>query len=234
MSRAYAKRRQKGAGGGLFVAMHHSTMDAPAWRALSLAARCLYLELRRVAGIDMSRNGNVFLSVRDAAVRLGCNRELAGKAFDDLQAKGFIRPREIGRLGIEGKGRATQWLLTELGTSANPTPEKAFLKWALGHDFPVTKGPAPRHKKQNPVRSRQTPCPVVPDDGGEPVRSRQTPCPVSPDDGAVFEPEPVRSRQTYRDLPCGGAQPSEASSATGVAIGTGKALQAAVAGRGQR
>jgi hypothetical protein len=198
---AYGKKRRKGGSGGLFFPMHHATMDAPAWCALSLAARSRYLELRKAAGIDASRNGSVFLSVRDAADRLNCTRDYAAKAFHDLQRKGFIRAREIGRLGVEGEGRATQWLLTEIGTAADPKPEKAFLRWQPGHDFEVVKGRPPRHKNKTLSRPAGQSCPVSSDVLAEPVPCGGTPCPVSSDVGADFEPEPVPSRRTYKDIP---------------------------------
>lgn len=208
---SYSKKRRKGAGGGLFFPMHHATMDCAAWQALGLPARCLYLELRKVAGIDASRNGNVFLSVRDAAARLNCTRDYASKAFYDLQAKGFVRALQIGRLGVEGEGRATQWLLTEIGTGANPKPEKSFLQWEPGKDFPVVKGRPPMRKNKTLSRGTGQACPVSSDVRAEPVPCGGTPCPVSSDVEADFDPKPVPCGRTYKHLPSGGAQPSGAS-----------------------
>ena len=141
-----------------FVALIHNTMDTLAWLSLSPAAKAVYPLLKRQAGAH--RNGQFFLSVRDAADYLGVNKDTASKALWELQTRGFLVPTQIGSLGISGEGRATSWRLTELGTAAEPRPSKEYLQWQPGSDFLVQKGKAGGHKKQNPVPSDRTSCPA--------------------------------------------------------------------------
>lgn len=144
-----------------FVMLIYNTMDTPAWRSLSTAAKALYPMLKRQAGAR--RNGQCFLSVRDAADYLGVNKDTASKALWELQARGFLVPTQIGSLGISGEGRATTWRLTELGTVAEPRPSKEYLQWQPGSDFLVHKGKAGGWKKQNPVPPDRTSCPASSD-----------------------------------------------------------------------
>lgn len=134
-----------------FVPMLHRTMDSPAWLALSHYAKALYPALKRRASAGGSKNGNFSMSVREAAEYIGCDKNTASKALDDLQAKGFLVPRKIGSIGANGMGNATIWRMTELGTPDSHSPSAEFLVWTPGNDFPVKKGKRPAPKKQKPV-----------------------------------------------------------------------------------
>lgn len=129
--------------------MIRSTMEAPAWRALSASAQALYPWVKMEwKGPQANNNGKISLPVREAAARLGCNLKTAARAFHDLQAKGFLILREHGRMGTEGKGAPPQYEITELVTpgSDGSAGSKLYLHWQDGHDFPVR-----AHTPSNPT-----------------------------------------------------------------------------------
>lgn len=125
--------------------MLRSTMETPAWRALTPTAQALYVWVKfEWKGPNANNNGRIRLPVRTAAERLGCNMKTAGRAFHDLQAKGFLILTEHGRMGSEGKGEAPTYEITELATigTDSHSGRKLYLSWEEGCDFPV-RGHAP-------------------------------------------------------------------------------------------
>jgi hypothetical protein len=74
--------------GPLFVKCYFATMDSPAWRALPLGARLLYLALKR--RYHRTKQEAVFLSMRDAATELGSHTKYVGRWFRALEHHGFI------------------------------------------------------------------------------------------------------------------------------------------------
>jgi hypothetical protein len=147
-----------------FVPLHISTMETPAWKALSMGARVLYLQLKRhhLVGIK-NNNGKIFLSQRDALEELGISdRHSVARWFCELQHFGFIVQTQGGCLGVNGKGKAPHWRLTELPT-LGVRETQDYLKWD-GRPFPGngnqawrSRGQKPRkpivtavHEKQNP------------------------------------------------------------------------------------
>jgi len=109
-----------------FVAVFNETLDAPATKALSHGAFRLYAALKREFNPNMSDrwNGRVNLSLRRAQQEIGSKREQIIRWYRELQFYGFIVMTERGSLGLEGKGRAPRWRLTELplvGKGANRT-----------------------------------------------------------------------------------------------------------------
>ncbi len=57
-----------------FTKMIRTTMETPAWRALSPTAQALYPWLKfEWRGPQANNNGKLSLPVREAAKRLGCN-----------------------------------------------------------------------------------------------------------------------------------------------------------------
>ncbi len=109
-----------------FVPLLRATLKTPAWRALSFGARALYTALK--SNINDYNNGKVYLSVRDAAKELGSGQEEICAWYRELQHYGFIVMTQHGRIGIEGKGLASHWRLTELATTTEP-PTRDFLNW---------------------------------------------------------------------------------------------------------
>jgi hypothetical protein len=119
-----------------FVMVTETVLDSPAWRAMSHGARSLYIALRRRYWPNRKNNGHICLPQRKAAKELGSGRTEIGRWFRELQYYGFIVMTTPGYLGVEGKGRAPRWRLTEVaymrGTSSKgmeDMPTTDFLKW---------------------------------------------------------------------------------------------------------
>jgi hypothetical protein len=143
-----------------FVYLFLSMMDCPAWRALSHGAKSLYTELKR--GVYRGRN-TAYLSYRVAGKKLRASSHKIAEWFAELEHYGFIVLAAPGCLGVDGKGKAPHWRLTERGTtsktSANGVPDiptRDYLKWdgVLFDPKPfrrVTQWNPDKLKKQNPV-----------------------------------------------------------------------------------
>jgi hypothetical protein len=95
--------------------------------ARDVALRAIALKTRY--SINLRNNGRIYLSVRNAANETGLNKDTIARAFRELERYGFIVQTKGGCLGVEGKGKAPHWLLTELGYMADP-PTKDFLRWS--------------------------------------------------------------------------------------------------------
>ena len=99
-------------------------------------ARSLYIALKRRYWPNKKNNGRIYLSVRDAAEELGSGRTQIIRWFRELRYYGFIVMMNAGCLGLDGKGKAPHWRLTEVsymrGTSSRGTedmPTMDFVKW---------------------------------------------------------------------------------------------------------
>jgi hypothetical protein len=155
-------RRDKGRIKGLFVPLLIDTLDSPAWRALSHGAQCLYVALKRQHNNTMNNNGRIFLSQRRAQRHMRSNRSRLARWFRELQHYGFISQVSPGCLGLDGKGKAPHWRLTEAGTNLEPMPTRDFLRWN-GTKFQPSKiqNPGPENgstvdRKTGPLVVRKT------------------------------------------------------------------------------
>jgi hypothetical protein len=144
-----------------FVPLDVEVMQSPAWRATSFGARWLYVHLKRRWSFKQRNNGRLYLSHRDAQEELGGpQRDSISRWFRELQHYGFIAMTTAGSLGVDGKGKAPHWRLTELEApggrngSTMMLPTKEFLKWD-GTRFHDDRGAVRRvHEKQNPGLQR--------------------------------------------------------------------------------
>jgi hypothetical protein len=140
-----------------FVPIDREVMSSPAWRATSFGARWLYMHLKRRWSFKQKNNGRLFLSQRDAQEEIGAgNRDSISRWFRELQHYGFIVMTDPGGLGVNGKGRAPHWRLTELEAPGGRNgdtlmlPTKDFNRWD-GTTFRDDRGAMRRvRKKQNP------------------------------------------------------------------------------------
>jgi hypothetical protein len=122
------------------VRIYRWMFDCPAYRSLSVYARCLLVELgRRYNGTN---NGEISMSVREGAGALNCSINTAAKAFRELKDQGFIRPHVKGAFNVKMR-HATTWILTEYAYAGKP-PTKDFMKWPPGAE------------KQNTISPRNT------------------------------------------------------------------------------
>jgi hypothetical protein len=111
-----------------FVPLLIDTLDQPAWRAMSHGAKMLYVQLKRRYSFNSHNNGRLFLSQRLAAKELNSHHTQVARWFRELQHYGFIVMQMPGFLGVEGKGQAPRWRLTELGYMNEP-PTRDYARW---------------------------------------------------------------------------------------------------------
>ena len=140
-----------------FVPIDKEMMDCPAWRKASCGARVLYVHLKRRWNFKQRNNGRIYLSGRDAEEEIGCGRDSIERWYRELQHFGFIVMTDPGGLGVEGKGKAPHFRLTEAewpgGRNGNTwmLPTKDYLRWD-GTPFQDDRGAVSRarKRKQNP------------------------------------------------------------------------------------
>jgi hypothetical protein len=183
-------KKFKGRIEGPFVPLLKETLATAAWRATSHGARSLYVALKSRYGDNFKNNGKIYLSSRRAATELGSNRDSVLRWFDELQYYGFIVMTNPGALGVDGKGKAPHWRLTELGYMNDP-PTKDFLRWNR-----VTFGDS---KKQNPgPKSGTTLAPKV----RPPVAAKVGPPPAQSgrESGTIRDLTPGRESGTISKL----------------------------------
>jgi hypothetical protein len=109
-----------------FVPLFIKTLDSPAWRALSHGGRSLYTALKR--RVSPGNNGRLFISQRGAKQEIGSHHNEIARWFRELQHYGFIVQTQGGSLGIDGRGKAPHWRLTELPHLGEP-PTRDFERW---------------------------------------------------------------------------------------------------------
>jgi hypothetical protein len=128
-----------------FVPYLKETMREPVWRVMSLGARMLYLHLKARYNLQSHNNGKIYLPTRIAAKELGSGLSQIGRWFRELQHYGFIVMMEGSCLGVDGKGRAPRWRLTELGYMKD-LPTRDYSRWdGVLFDDPKKQNPDPEN-----------------------------------------------------------------------------------------
>lgn len=110
-----------------FARLDHRLLNSCAYRALSVTARALLVELTMLDNGE--NNGSLYLSIRDAADRIGISDLTAVRnAFDELQALGFIELTEDAHFHVKAadKSRARCWRLTWLAGPGRKGPTMNF------------------------------------------------------------------------------------------------------------
>jgi hypothetical protein len=192
-----------------FVPVFRETWKVQAWKQLSFGARLLFVALSMSC---YRNNGHVYLSLRDAGEELGhINRNDLSTWFRELQHYGFIVQTEGASLGVDGKGKAPHWRITDLptGHGGEIRATKDFLKWD-GAVFEPHVRPSRRWnetkrealEKQNPGRHVRTTVGVtfVPEVGVTFVPPEgQSGTDVSPiwDDQGGTDVSPITNLATY-------------------------------------
>lgn len=109
-----------------FLKLENWILKTPAWRSLPPASRALYVEIaQRYNG---SNNGEISMSVREAAELIHVAKDTATKSFHELEAKGFIRRNVCGSFNWKLK-HATTWILTE-HPFRHEVANKDFARWS--------------------------------------------------------------------------------------------------------
>ena len=152
---AKKSRKRIGNPSGKFAPMPLSVMDTPAWRALSSAAQALYPWLvMEFKGEKYNNNGEIRLSVRQAGFKMGVSKDTAARAFYDLQAKGFIKVKKGGSLGISGMGKCPEYEITGLTLPENGrNANDHYKEWTEGKDFEIFIHPVKNDKGKNKALS---------------------------------------------------------------------------------
>jgi hypothetical protein len=174
------KRAQTG--GGRYVQLHHFMLDSAAWRALTPAARAVYVEIaRRYNGAN---NGRLALSVREAACACNINKDTVGRAVRELTNAGFIEETRHG--GLSRKTRvASEWRLTAFTCDLTGSLKTwAFLK--RGKDL-----------RFSPVPNEGRECPKRRDSLSETRGQSPDECPKRGDRFAALETSPVQNEGTH-------------------------------------
>ena len=139
-----------------FVPLLKDTLASPAWRAMSHGAKALYVALKCRYNSGQHNNGRVFVSQRTASQEIGSSYAEIARWFRELQYYGFLVQTKGGSLGLNGKGTAPHWRLTECGYMNDP-PTRDFARWD-GTKFKDCVSRRRRPKTQNPVaENRNTP-----------------------------------------------------------------------------
>ena len=116
-----------------FVPLLITTLNSPAWKAMSHGAKSLYVALKRRVPRERNR---AYISYRDAQKEIHAHPRRICEWFRELEHYGFIVMVTPGCLGVEGKGKSPHWRLTELGATSKTTaeglpepPSRDFQNW---------------------------------------------------------------------------------------------------------
>ena len=96
VGRAKQRRRSRGPN---FIQLYRYVLDSPAYVSLSANARSALIEINR--GYNGANNGDIVLSVRSIAERMGCTKKTAGITLQELVEKGFIEERVKGAYSVK-------------------------------------------------------------------------------------------------------------------------------------
>lgn len=112
-----------------FVRLVHRLLNSNAYRSLSPNARSLLIEL--IMLYNGRNNGSLYLSVQDAANRMGvADHHAASGAFNELQVRGFIEMTQSAEFRIKAAetSRARTWRLTWEAGPGKKLPDWTFLE----------------------------------------------------------------------------------------------------------
>lgn len=108
-----------------FLKLEHWLLKTAAWCSLPPASRALYVAIaQRYNG---SNNGEISMSVREAACLIHVAKDTAGHSFRELEEKGFLKRNLCGSFNWKRR-HATTWILTEHPLGDEPAT-KEFARW---------------------------------------------------------------------------------------------------------
>jgi hypothetical protein len=145
---AMAKHRKANATGrsktSRFARLDHQLLNSRAYRSLTPNARALLVELEMLN--NGTNNGQIILSVADAAARMGVSDHKAARAaFDELIAVGMIAMAKDAYFKTKvGERRAREWRLTWLAVPNKSGPTHDYLNWQSDGSTPSGKRSAKR------------------------------------------------------------------------------------------
>ncbi len=110
--------------GGRIVMCRH-LIESKNYQTLSTHARCLMVLLQ----VQWRNDKAVDYGVREAEVRLGCNRKTVMKAFNLLMERGFIICTEQSLFSTRTQSKSRSWQLTWLPFNFND-PVNTWENWS--------------------------------------------------------------------------------------------------------
>lgn len=133
------------------VRLYHFLLKSEAWISLKPSERALYVAIAmRFNGYN---NGEISMSVREAARELHIHRDTATKAFNTLVEKGFIKCTLKGHFDFKIR-HASTWTLTE-ERYQDQSPSKEYLRWRPEKIKPGPK-PDPQCPKLGPENEKKS------------------------------------------------------------------------------
>ncbi len=122
-------QRKRKFNGPRFVALYQWEMDCPAYRHLSVYGRALLMEFRKVYNGD--NNGEIVMSVRQAAKLINCDKKTAAKTIKELEGKGWIRNVTEGSFSQKTNKTASTWRITNqpIGMGVDTPESKEYASW---------------------------------------------------------------------------------------------------------
>lgn len=199
-----------------FVSLPFGILNSNAYRSLSPNDRSLLVELLML--YNGENNGSLYLSVRDAAHRMGvADLTATSSSFDNLMALGFIELSQASYFSVKASNtsRARCWRLTWLPGPGGKLPSRPFL---AREPQPQTSARKRMERGLRALKAYKT----AKDRGRLPVWDNDTrnPFRVDPLDSAVSESNTlpstndgfpslplVRDSATHSDIPWGKGRP---------------------------
>lgn len=129
-------RKGRSKHGPPFIQLFRCIKRSQAYHDLSPYARCALIELLdRFKGTN---NGMIRLSCRELGEQLGCTKDTANKALQELDDSKLAQPASVGQW--QGK-KATEWCLAFYRDDRTGKPGQrnwpAFASYQIGHQSPV-------------------------------------------------------------------------------------------------
>lgn len=148
MARRSTKRRDEA-----HVRLYRHELESPAYRSLSTDARALLVEFR---ALFTGRENRLFMSVREAAKRIGVSEKTAQKALKALIDRGFIRCIEQGGFARKVKHASVYALECQPDNplAEGATAPKTFMKWQPPEENAVGKFPTVRGRISHSEREK--------------------------------------------------------------------------------
>jgi DNA-binding transcriptional regulator YhcF (GntR family) len=126
-----------------FIMLMNAIYDHPAFKALTPHSKAIYFDIRRrYNGLN---NGDIHMSVREAAACCGCGNGTAHKALKMLENHGFIVTTLPGLVHGTARRATTFRLTDEADSKNNMAPTRDFENWKPAENsFPSISSGTPR------------------------------------------------------------------------------------------
>ena len=112
-----------------FIRLEHDLVRSEVWAGLSANAT------RLLIGIwdqyNGHNNGEIVMSVRQAAKLINCNKNTAAKTIKELEGKGWIRQSTQGSFSQKTNKTASTWRITNqpIGMGVDTPESKEYASW---------------------------------------------------------------------------------------------------------